>query len=339
MRIVSIIPKSELPSVDPLFVFDVSLAFQHGQRMPLDLSILVSTEDKKILGVARSAISVCPQNLSLSANELGANSGEVQVVAQAMMPLSPKQVDYIEGLRSKHRKGDVVLECRVEVQFLVSKTVNAYLHVVEEKPAPTGQPVVYRQHSSRDPFGSHFSNMWVLSGDNGRVFMERETLRHSSAVTIHSSDWLHDYAAPWRSTRYVVVELPQPELLVAPVTPAIADRVNAAIEAAKRAADNVSKGEWNDVVEDLRPVWELLRNQADITSLLNRDGYPQDAIAALNASIQQQFTLASKFMHRLDQSGQRINPEIRAAKEDAWLCYSFAMTLLNLVARKATRLS
>jgi len=178
--------------------------------------------------------------------------------------------------------------------------------------------------------------MWVLSGDGGRKFMERETLRHGATVTISSGDWLHDYSSPWRTTQYLVVELPQPEFLTS--APNLEQRVNAAIEAAKASTDNIAKGEWNDALQDLRPVWELLRKQSDITDLLQRDGYTADAITAVEAIVQQQFTLAPKFLHRTDPSGKRINPEIRASKEDALVCYTCAMSLLNLISRKSARL-
>lgn len=309
------------------------------------------TEDNKLLGVARP-MGFVEQPLALAALAQGESTVEAQVRLNVVLALSPKQLDYLEDRRARHRKGDVVLFCDVEAQLLVSKTVNAYLHVSESGSQSGGSgrvpeghstgliqgPVYYKEHTTRDPFASKLMNMWVLSGDNGRAFLEVDTLRHQESVTIRASDWIHDYAGPWHNARYLVIELPQSESLAPPVTPEIAERLNAAIEAAKRAAENIGRGDWNDVIEDLRQVWELLRNHAELTQLLARDGYTSDAITALNGSIQQQFDLASKFMHRTDRSGRRINPEIRASKEDALLCYAFAMALLNLLTRKAMRL-
>lgn len=335
MRIVSIVPKPEDQCVEPTLVLELVIAFHRGQRMPLDLAVQVRTEDKKLLGVARPTPMATGDKLPFDAAESCSNS-EMSVPARVVLGLSPKQVDYLEGLRSKHRKGDVVLHCQVEAQFLVSKTILATVQPTEERTSGEAQPVVYKQHTTRDPFYSRLANMWVLSGDGSRTFMERETLRHAATVTISSGDWLHDYSSPWRTTRYMVVELPQPEFLTS--APGIEQRVNAAIEAAKNAADNIIKGEWNDALEDLRPVWELLRKQSDIADLLKRDGYTPDAIAAVEAIVQQQFTLASKFLHRTDPSGRRINPEIRASKEDAFVCYTCAMSLVNLIARKSVRL-
>lgn len=338
MRLVSISPKpNNEESVDPLLTFDVIVEIQRGRHLPIDLSVVVRCEDKKILGVARPMASE-KGGFSLDAREYS-DSGTIPVSVRLSLPISPKHLDYLEDLRSRHRKGDVVLHCDLEFHFLVSKVVNACLKPSSESMKDeTGNkihPVYYSHHSTNDPFYSHTSNMWVLSGDGSRTFLERATLQHKETVTIGSSDWLHDYATPWMATKYMVVELPQPELLTS--TPNIDQRVNAAVEAAKRSSENLKKGEWNDVIEDLRQVWELLRNDADIQGLLQRDGYPPEAIAALNQSIMQQFNLASKFLHSLDRTGTRIAPEIRASKEDAILCHSFAMSVLNLVARKTVR--
>jgi F0F1-type ATP synthase delta subunit len=346
MRIVSIIPRPESQCVDPTLGFDLVIGFQRGHRLPVELGVQVRTEDKKFLGVARPITLGHPERLGLETLE-SSSPNEVMVQAQVSFALSSKQVDYLDGLRSQHRKRDVVLECSVEVQFLVSKIVNGGFKLGPQVPAQergalaanteAGQLVVYQPQNHREPFHPQQSNMWLLSGDGGRTYLEREALRHAATVVISSGDWLHDYVAPWRTTRYLVVELPQPELLTA--SPNIEQRVNAAIEAGRKAADNVARGEWNDVIEDLRPVWELLRNHPDLTNLLQRDGYTPDAIAAFTAIVQQQFTLASKFLHRLDQSGQRINPELSASKEDAFVCYSCAMSFLHLIARKAARLN
>jgi type I restriction-modification system DNA methylase subunit len=48
--------------------------------------------------------------------------------------------------------------------------------------------------------------------------------------------------------------------------------------------------------------------------------------------------LASKFLHPLDKAGAKLSPEIRASKEDAYLCYSLATSVVNLVSRKLLRL-
>ena len=339
MRVVKVTPNPDLQCVESTLFLDLVLAFQHGQRIPLNLLVRVCTEDKRFLGVARPS-TLGQDRVGLDASEVS-QSNETNLSVQVVLPLSSKQIDHVEELRAKHRKGDVVLECEVEGLFLVSKVVNAPVRVAQDMQSQGhgsggAKSLLYKQQDSREAFHSPISNLWLLSGDGGRTFMERQTMRHTVTVTISSGDWLHDFATPWRAIKYMVVELPQPTLLTS--TPNIDQRVNAAINAAGKAGESLSKGDWNDVVEDLRPVWELLRDEVDMRDLLLRDSYTPEAITAINNSVKAQFDLASKFVHRTDRTGVRITPEIRASKEDALLCYSFAMSLLNLVSRKIMRL-
>lgn len=338
MRVLSVTPKPESQCIEPTLMLEAIIAFQSRQRIPLDAITTVRTEDRRFLGIARTT-TLGDAKLSLDTASESDEKSEQQLTVQLVLPFSPRQLDYIEELRSKHHKRDVVLTCELEVQTLVSKAVNAHLELgpdIQGENGQSGKAVLYRYRSRAEPFSTSYTHMWILSGNGGRTFIERETIRYNATVTISASDWLHDYVSPWRGTRYLVVELPQPDVLIS--TPGIEEKINAAIEAAKKASGNLAKGEWNDVLEDLRPVWELLRRQDDIKALLERDGYTPEAIKAFNESIHYQFELASKFVHRVGKPPSReVLPEIRASKEDAHLCYSFAMALLNLVSRKAFR--
>jgi len=339
MDVTTITAKPESEAVEPTILFDVVLAFQQSLQFPLNVAAIVRTEDKKILGVAH-AMPTKLDNLQLDAND-SSNYINISSPFPLALTLTAKQIDYLEVMRSKHRKRDVILTCEVIADFLVSATTLAYLKpgepIKDSSGATVGQVVVYSSLSPGERFYSQSSNLWVLSGNGGRAFLKRETLQKSLIVTINSSDWVHDYSSLWNGTQYLVIELPQPEVLTSSAQ--LEERVNTAIAAAKRASENLLKGEWNDVLEDLRPVWELLRNEANVHDLLSRDGYPPDAITAFNESIKFQFEFASKFVHSLDRAGKKVLPAIQAKREDAYVCYSFAMSLLNLVSRKAVRLA
>ncbi len=344
MRLVSITPKPNAQFVEPTLGFELVFAFRRGQQVPLDFTLVIASADGRLLGSARPTLmpSTGATNDPLPLDASTLNTGEMSWVVHASLPLTARQLDHIEDLRSTERKGDVLLNCDIEAASLASRATVATLvpgpDVHDEGGKDTGQNLVFylRNQSARDRFHSQYSDMWLLSGDSSRTFLQREVLRHPMKVTISSGDWVHDYTAPWRATRYMVVELPQPSFVIA--TPEVEKRLAGAVSALNKASQDMLKGEWNDVVEDLRPVWELLRNDVDIQQLLARDGYTPAAVAAFNESVRQQFELASKFLHKTDKAGKAA-PEIRAAKEDAFLCYSFAMSMVNLVARKAERLA
>ncbi len=332
MHLDSISTRSDVLSVEPALVFDVKFSLQRGKDVPIGYSLAVRTEDKRLLGVATPTATPLPSGTeSLPVDAAGANDNRVTWAVQAVLPLTPRLLDHLDDIRAKNRKQDVVLHCEIGADWLTSKCV-----VTPLVPDPQ-RAITYAAEKASATFHSQYSDLWVLSGDGGRTFMERGRSVSGQVVTIRGSDWVHDYLAGWKQTRFVVVELPEAEILANPLN--VAERVNAAIASIKKAAANVERGEWNDVLEDLRPVWELLRNDADIQGMLKRDGYTDEAVSAFNESVKQQFALASKFVHRTDPTGRKVSPEIRANKEDAMMCYSFALSLVNLISRKTHRLT
>lgn len=335
MTLDSITVRTDTPTVEPSLVFDVAFMLQRGKEVPLGFTVTVRSEDKVLLGPAVPCAAPVPNGNESLPMDAGSNENRIPWLSRVVLPLTPRLLNHLEDVRAKHRKQDVVLLCDVETNWLSAKTVLAPLAPAQTAQQAQPRGVAYVEPSPGAPFYSQFSNMWVLSGDGGRTFIERGRALTPQVVTIRASDWIHDHVAAWKNTKFVLVELPEVELLAGPTKPA--ERVNAAIESIRKATDNLQRGEWNDVLEDLRPVWELLRNHADVQDLLKRDGYTPEAIDAFNESVNKQFTLASKFIHRID-LGKKVSPEIRANKEDALMCYSFAMTLVNLVTRKALRL-
>jgi hypothetical protein len=344
MRLVSIAPKPLAQSVEPALGFDLAFGFLAGQRVPLDFTLVVRAEDRMLLGLPQPTGALGQRtSFALEPRDNAVTNSEATWTVETAVSLSRRQLDYLEGLRSKNPRGDVVLQYEGEARSLVSKVVNTTLkpgpEARDDRAGLVGNVLLYTRSPFPNPFHSQASDLWVLSGDSGRKFIEVEALPFTGSVRIPSSDWLHGYAAAWNTTRFVVVELPQADVLAPAPTPGVAERVNKAIDSAKKASENVARGEWSDVLEDLRGVWELLRKDGEIASLLQRDGYTPDAVEAFTKSVEHQFALASKFMHSLDRDKKTVRPEIRASKEDALVCYSFAMSLLNLVARKTLRLA
>ncbi|MGK3967767.1 hypothetical protein WMF38_26785 [Sorangium sp. So ce118] len=275
-----------------------------------------------------------PGTFPLEAIGSGQSTNPTIERVQLILPLTHRTLDHIERLRSVHRKGDVVLHCDTHVISLVSTTVNAHFMMVPVENQRDIFSVFYRHQQSFQPNTGH-TNMWVLSGDNGRCFAQREVHKDTRDAIIVSSDWLHDYAGPWKSTSYFVFEVPHQEVIPGGV--GLQEWINAAIAAVQSSTESLAKGDWNGVVEDLRPVWELFKTRADVRNLLESDGYSPEAASALNDSVKAQFELASKFVHRVDKSGKKVTPDIRASREDAYLVYAFATAVVNLLAAKLSR--
>jgi len=296
----------------------------------------VFSEDNKRLGTCHAA-ELGDSRLEVEVERPG--SSDRRMAVRAPWVLGPRALEFLQTCRHRNRRGDVVLKCMVETVALVSRAYNATFTLgqqVRDSKEGRGQAnVVVYETPGMIQFSTPITNMWVVSGASGPAFLARDVSRQEVPIAIPSAEWLHDFEAAFLSTQYLVVELPSPRVFGEASETVL--RVQAAVEAARKAQDRCAMGEWGDVIEDLRPVWELLRDDTHLRALLLADGYSEEAIKALNDSVQGQYKLASKFLHRTEQKTAALAPRIEASREDAVMCYSFAMGVLNLITRKLAR--
>ncbi|MBL8751420.1 MAG: hypothetical protein JNK78_19850 [Planctomycetes bacterium] len=336
MRVESVVPKACRRSIEPTITLEVKLALNWGQEVPTALCVEVLSDDERILGTCHGTDGDLGP-LALAA-EAQSNTAVVHRVMRLMWTMTPRILDEIQEMRDRNSNGDVQLKCKVTVTTLCSRAYLATLKLgaVVDASDVSKRPVYYVE--PREPYSTPYTNLWVLSGAGSPTFLEQQNQQNCVEVTIRSSDWIHEFDSVFRSTRYLVVELPMPECV--PSIPGVPkDKLDAAIDAGQSARERFDEGEWSDVVAKLRPVWELVRDDSSLRDLLMSDGYPSDAAIALNDSVRALFTFSSKFVHRLSQDRKDVTPAIKASREDALLCYSFAITVLNLFSRKAARLA
>jgi hypothetical protein len=240
--------------------------------------------------------------------------------------LGRPELEHIAMLRDKDTKGDVHFTLKIEVRYLESGAAIVHLDKgVPQKgfvaPMPPASIVAEQTATSHR----------VLA-DNGSGFVSVKTYRTSLQPRIASSDWTHEFAPKFGLGKFAVFELPQPEILG---TGSVQERVRLATEAARSAEDELRAGRWPAACEALRKVWEVIRNDSDLEKLLVKSGYSVAAAQSLNEAVGRLFDFSSKFMHLTDKGGNPVPPQVKAAKEDAYLLFATAMSLLNLIAKKA----
>ena len=335
MRIEKIEIKPLQDSINPEMVFDIELQIVGGKEIPLVIiGSLSSVENKKISNIYEP-IHERNKNIELSA---GRGNKEEKLLIKVNAPLNSKVLDYIETLRTKTPKGDVILTLDIVIKTLISRTVLSPMFLLERgtldlpKKYEDAELIFYQYQND---FSPSLGNMWILSGEGGPHFIGVRTNYFNEKITIPSSDWIHDYCPVFQIGKFAVFEYLIPEYTEGAGN--IEERLNHSISAIKKMEDHIIKGEWNEVIEDSRAVWELLRNQNEITDLLRRDGYTEEASTDLNESIKKLFDLSSKFHHEEDK-GKRVMAKIKASKEDAYLIYTISINLVNLISKKIQRL-
>ena len=182
-----------------------------------------------------------------------------------------------------------------------------------------------------------------LAADSG-VLLEMEYDESSKPMQIASSDWVQDYLPIFGKGNYIVLEIPTPDLTNG--SNFTETKINSAIEAIPKMKKEFLEGEWGEVIEKSRPIWELVKEK-DIKNkeanalreYLVRSGFSEEAVTNLLSSFYELFHFTSKFLHKIDPSGKQLNPEIIASKEDAYLIYSLSINIIHLIAKKINKVN
>jgi len=345
MRIDKIDVKPVQNSINPELLFEIEIFIQTKYEIPIEITGHLfsnenSNENMKLANI-QGFIYEPDKIFKLSARGVR-DKGEEKLVIKLIASLNHRVLDYIETSRAKNPKGDVLLNLDIFVKTLESKISLSHMFLMESGELPFQLPEFYKsaklvfyQYQSRE-FSTAYTDMWILSGDSSPIFIEIRNNNFKKPVTIPSSDWIHDYCPVFQIGRFSVFEYLIPDYIEG--SGSVEERLNESINAIQKMEKNLIKCEWNQVIEDSRAVWELLRNKEEIKDLLMRDGHTEEAYTDLNEGIKQLFNYSSKFHHR-ENRGKRVMPEIKASKEDAYLIYAISMNIVNLISKKMQRLA
>lgn len=172
-------------------------------------------------------------------------------------------------------------------------------------------------------------------GTNANLF-ETEVEEAKLPFEISASDWVQRYAPAFGIGRYLLFEYPLPNA-PQPNAP-FSERLAEAVTTLNQMQAHMTAGDWTLVVREARSVAELLRREEGaLKELMEQDGLPPEAASDLTASLRHLFQYASKFSHRLDRSGQKVLPQLKASKEDAQLAFALTSGVVNIITSKSKR--
>lgn len=325
-------------SINPELLFEIEFFMKRESEIPIEISGSVYSDEKKKIANVHEVIHGL-NDMKLSA-EFRRDYNEEKIALKLIAGLNHQVLDYIETLRTKNKKGDVILNLDIFVKTLLSNTVIPPITkdigvgggIISQIAEQGNSIIAYR---NRGDFYPASNDMWILSGKGSPTFIEVKNNIFKDKVVIRSSDWIHDYCPLFQIGKFSVFEYLLPDYTEG--SGSIEERLNESINAIKKMEENLIRGDWNGVIEDSRTVWELLRNQDEVKDLVTRDGYSEQAFIDLNEGLKQLFNFSSKFHHKEDK-GKKIMPEIKASKEDAYLIYAISMNIVNLISKKMQRL-
>lgn len=239
-------PVSE--SIDPEILFKIPFLIQENE-IPIEITGSIFSGDKKIANINR--ISEEPREIKLSAKTGNIRKPIIKAVAQ----LSQNAIRHIEIERKKNKQGDIILNLKIYVKMLYSRTIISSL-ILSDPISSQDLGIKYQQNNPavlyRYGAEPEKGDMFILSGDNGPVFIEIQNIELSPpSIEIPSSKWIYEYVPKFGLGEYEIFEIPYPKI---PSIQGFGDIINRL----KEAGQSLLEGHNDDAVVKCRKAIETL---------------------------------------------------------------------------------
>ncbi len=335
---INIIPVQK--SINPEIEIDIPIVYRAKYEIPLSITgVLISADNKKLSNLVELK-SDKSKLFELNARSRDRDSEE-EVTFTLVANLNHKTIDHVEDLRAKDRKGDIKIKLELTVKSLESRASLSQMCILDKANISKDMKEALRDeyelagYQYKSKFQPNRTDMWVISGDGSPTFLQLKYYDFQVDKEIKSNDWLHDFCPIFQIGKFAVFEFQLPETIEKQGD--LPDKINEAIKSVRNMEEDLQKCEWNRVIEDARPIFELFKNTDEIKDLFQRDGYTEEAINDLSEAIKKLFNFSSKFHHKMDRK-KKLIPEIKASKEDAYLIYSTGLAFCNAISKKIQRL-
>lgn len=288
--------------------FDIQIDFKHSDKaLPISYSGVLKYDEIVFARLYESSLQPSRETYISSVN--GPIEAFEYYSRSFVAPLSKIALTKLEELRSKNTKGDLKFKIDFSVEFI----------------EPT-----FSAHTPTQGVSKNFAQL-----GNAYSLLKHKIQTKSETVTIYSSDWIHDFCPAFGTGKFHVFEFPIPDITIRP-TDALSLALIQALKSLQEMEDSRNKGDWKRIILESRPVWELIKDNADVERLLINCNYDNDTIYAFKNLIQSFFTFASKFAHLVGhpRQGSPLMPHKEVSKEDAEMMYAMAISTVNMVVKK-----
>ena len=164
------------------------------------------------------------------------------------------------------------------------------------------------------------------------ALFKRKTYSFSHTHIIKSSDWVEDFCPAFNLGQFKVFEIPQVSSFEGEHE--IMEHLKSALDSLDSIEEAMNNGDWNAVIKESRPVWELFRDKEQFSKLLADSNLNQQTIESFNSLIETCFDFASKFLHKKARGSKSVVDPNNASKEEAQFIYSMAFSIANLIGKK-----
>ncbi len=295
-------------AVNPSLIIDVDLEFYREIEVPISLSGKLKTSSGKTLSLIAEHhidndkshfLKILPEAYKQNRR----NEKEYRTHCSLTTQLTKKAIDVIELEREKYQEKAVYFSC----EFIV-KT----LRLVAEPDSI----------SNKD-------------------FMEIKISQERQTFLIPQSDWINRFSKSLGIGNFLLLELTIPEnKKVSEFWSKLYDTLTENCETMNSC---IRSGDWEKTLWLARRFFEDARIgnpkpgnkqfKEEFDKLLREDHHSTEGIKNLYDAIWNFFKFLSKYIHEKDEQGNFI-PKPNVTREDAYLAYTLAIGLLNLIGKK-----
>ena len=212
MRIEKITHNPYDKSVLPSIVFEIEIEHKKYQEAIIGVHGWLETDDGKIVASINEIIE------KPKATELGARGSyldedskdkeeiyKTKIIAQ----LTKQALDYIEKRRGVDRKKNVKFILNLIVKYIHSRAIVSPSYFINPEEIGLNKIVSQKEgkiivYASDDR--TSYANGWIISCDEGPIFLEVGEQLLKRDVTISSVDWIYDYVPKFGMGEYFIIE-------------------------------------------------------------------------------------------------------------------------------------
>lgn len=318
----SIIPAIQLEIIEEL----------DDDTILLKVEGFVLTEDQKyITNIVESTFDSAGHSYISKTNEVDKGIGKTKSKRKIMFTLDKKALDHLEEQRQKSKNKDVVLELLLNLAYLKhSAKLGKFFEFSHE-----GANII----ASTPQVNTGNNNLRILVNDDlTNTLLLYHTVSVGKKLTIKASDWVNDYQEALGIGKFLLVEVPVPELkalrnvTLSPEHEDFMNRLNKAYQTIEEMEAKLRDGEWGTVVSKLRVnVTKFIKKMIGETTSLE-----EDKAGDLTVAIEKLRSYASELHHVVGSQG--VKEVYTGGKEDAYMAYMLAASLTNLLARKFSKI-
>lgn len=324
-------------TIEPELLFTFKIEEIEPTQLPISFEGELFSEDGCKVGDLTPVAEVV-YRLKLNAEGSARIEGNQPFSFTLCCRLSQRAIQHIENYR-QDKNGQmrkVVFFARLNLTVLEGNLQVANLHLAGDTSTPNNQLNVYYQYTKQ--FSAIKTNMWILSANNGSKAFEINRYPYPNIqVEIDMMNWNIHFSELLGIGKFLIYEFSEPTCM--PLDSELQKRYAKAIAQLSEIKKLLQLGEWKQAISASRPIVELFKHFDEFKQLLLDSGYSISAYSELKASIQSFFDYVSKVQHALAKNNRDINESVIVYREDAYMVYSFCVSLLNMVSQKVTRIT